>query len=215
MINEIKYSNQIILIGAGGHAHSLLQMQPREIVHFWGYVAPERANDLPLKYFGDDDEFRTTDFPGYALPQIHFAMIAGKSGDMSRRRHLIKQYMGSKAATLISQSAIVTANSHIGNGCAIMERVIINGVHIGDYSVVNTGAIIEHQCHIGFNTFIGPGAVLCGEVQVGDNCYIGAGVNIAPGVHIVSDTIIGIGSTVLHDITESGTYVGSPVHRVK
>lgn len=215
MTNETKYSNQIILIGAGGHAHSLLQMQPREIVHFWGYVAPERANDLPLEYFGDDDEFSETEFPDWDFPKIHFAMIAGKSGDMSRRRHLIEQYMESKAATLISQSAIVTANSHIGDGCAIMQRAIINGANIGDYSVVNTGAIIEHQCLIGFNTFIGPGAVLCGEVQVGDDCYIGAGVNIAPGVHIVSGTIIGIGSTVLHDITEPGTYVGSPVHRVK
>lgn len=206
----------IYLIGGGGHAHSLLEMDPVQNVIFKCVVAPKQPNDLPLEYFGDDNDFFMEDW--LIPPTIHFAMVANHTGDMSHRRRLITRYMMpyiQKVATLISSTAVVTKNSIIGNGCAIMQRAIVNKACIGDYTIVNTGAIIEHQCAIGSNTFIGPGSVLCGEVHVGDNCYIGAGVNIAPGVNIVSDTIIGIGSTILQDITEPGTYVGSPAHHIK
>ena len=55
---------------------------------------------------------------------------------------------------------------------------------IGDFVILNTGSIIEHECVLGKATSISPGAVLCGNVEVGERVLIGANSVIKEGVKI-------------------------------
>jgi UDP-3-O-[3-hydroxymyristoyl] glucosamine N-acyltransferase len=80
--------------------------------------------------------------------------------------------------------------------------------------VVNTGAIVEHDCRIGSWTHLAPGSVLGGEVKVGERSLVGIGAQVLPGVEICDDAIIGGGATVVRPIADPGTYAGTPARRL-
>jgi len=46
---------------------------------------------------------------------------------------------------------------------------------IGQGTVINTGAIVEHECEVGDFPHIAPGAVLAGYVNVGEGSLVGIG----------------------------------------
>lgn len=202
---------KILLIGGGGHARSVIEAMGAS--RFAGYAALKPA-EIPLQvpYLGDD-----ADMLSGAAPEdidIHIAMGFGTGGSLALRRKIIQAYAEFYAPALIAPTALVTPASTIGPGTAVMARAIVNRSAIGSHCVINTGAIIEHDCHLGENVFIGPGAILCGEVTVGHDVFIGAGAIIKQGVHIPDATVIGMGAVIVSSPTEAGTYVGSPAHLI-
>jgi UDP-3-O-[3-hydroxymyristoyl] glucosamine N-acyltransferase len=66
--------------------------------------------------------------------------------------------------------------------------------------MVNTNAVISHDCKIGAYTHIAPGALLAGHVKVGERTLIGMGVTTAIGVTIGDGVRIGNGASVLADV---------------
>ena len=49
---------------------------------------------------------------------------------------------------------------------------------IGFGVIINTGAIVSHDCVLGEYANLSPGAILAGEVQVGSRALVGMGVTI-------------------------------------
>lgn len=47
--------------------------------------------------------------------------------------------------------------------------------------MINTGAIIEHDCRVSNFSHVAVGSVLCGEVIVGENTLIGANATVIHG----------------------------------
>jgi len=45
--------------------------------------------------------------------------------------------------------------------------------------------------------------------------WVWAGATVIEGIKIAAGCIVGAGATVVHDLTESGTYVGSPARRIR
>ena len=200
---------EIILIGGGGHALSLLESLPEDLIGK-GYTALSPSEKMPLPWLGDDGK----DEALLHLPAFyHIAFIYGGAPRLEKRRALIERFekAGVNFATIISSTAIVTPNSKVGNGVAILAGAIVNRAILEDHVVVNTGAIVEHDCRIGKNTFIGPGAVLGGGISVGENCFIGLGARIRNGISIGKDITVGMGSIVTSDLTMPGLYYGSPL----
>jgi len=54
-----------------------------------------------------------------------------------------------------------------------------------------------------------------GGVKLGENIFIGGGTYVNPNISICSNVIVGSGSLVIYDIHEPGTYIGSPVKKIK
>jgi len=112
------------------------------------------------------------------------------------------EFHGIPYHTFIHPAAYVDPSAHvlINNG-----SVIHPGVHIGARAnihcgaLVNTHAIVEHDCTVGENAFIGPGTILCGSVTVGKDVFIGAGSKVAPAFSIGERAFIQMGSNVCHD----------------
>ena len=50
--------------------------------------------------------------------------------------------------------------------------------------IVNTGAIVEHDCYVGDHVHIASGAVLAGGVVVGEGAHVGASASVRQGVRI-------------------------------
>lgn len=200
-----------ILVGGGGHALSLLESLPESLSAI-GYTALSPSPHIKLDWLGNDAK----DNAILSLPQpFHIAFIYAGTPVMDKRREIITRYenAGARFLSIIAPSALVTRNSVVGEGSALLAGAIVNRAILGRHVVINTGAIVEHDCKVGDNTFIGPGAVIGGGVKIGSDCFIGLGARIRNGVTIGANITVGMGATVTRDLTEPGIYYGSPLRR--
>lgn len=198
----------IVLIGGGGHALSLLEAAPNE--NFAGYLSLKPSEEMDLKWLGTDEDFQPFNNGNYLF---HLAFIYSGFPAMSNRRRLLERYRqhGARFATIIAPTAIITPHSSVGEGSCVLSGAIVNRAVLGDNVVVNSGAIVEHDCTIGENTFIGPGAVIGGGVTIGKDCFIGLGARIKNGITISDQVTVGMGAIVTRSLTEPGVYHGSPL----
>lgn len=207
--NPLSTSTPFVLAGGGGHALSLLE-NLSDSASIAGYTALSESKNMPVEWLGDDSVAKSLAEKG--IP-FHIAFVYAGLPVMKKRKDMIDTYSaaGAKFVSIISPTAIITRHSTVGEGCAVLHRAVINRATLGNHVIVNTGAIVEHDCLIGSNTFIGPGAVIGGGVKIGDNCFIGLGARVMNGVTIASGVSVGIGVTVNRDLTEPGIYHGTPM----
>lgn len=201
----------IVLIGGGGHARSIVEMLEGS-VEIKGY-ADSAEGTADLMYLGTDQDVLRKYSPDDV--DIHLGVGFDPDCGLSLRRKLSERFASYRQATLAAPSAWVSGNSCLAEGVTVMARAAVNRSRIGRSTVINTGAIIEHDCTVGENSFIGPGAIVCGGVTVGNDVFVGAGVIIRQGINICNGARIGMGSVVVKDITEPGLYVGNPARKLQ
>lgn len=200
-----------IMVGGGGHALSILEMCNES--HFIGYADTRNVESMSIPYLGTDEQVLSM------YPSSHYNIVLGcvyneQSVGLKLREFLLLKYKEYDSPVITSSSAIVTKNSIIDRGTVIFEQAVINRSHIGEYCIINTGTIIEHNCDLGNNVFAGSGAVICGDCTIGNNVFIGSGSIIRDGVRIVDNVIIGAGSIVIKSILDAGIYYGNPVRKM-
>jgi acetyltransferase-like isoleucine patch superfamily enzyme len=92
-----------------------------------------------------------------------------------------------------------------------MARVVINaGAQIGKNCIVNTAAIVEHECRVGDHVHLSPGVLLGGGVTVHSFAHVGIGAIALPGTEIGEGAIIGAGAVVVDSVPSGATVVGIP-----
>lgn len=200
-----KKDSDIILVGGGGHTLSLIECAD---LPFIGYLAPKSSSLISLPWLGDDSMAEK-----FTDNLFHIAFIYSGLPLMDDRLDIIDRYekLGVRFATIIADSAIITPNSEIGEGAAVLTGAIINRAKIGKHTIINSGAIVEHDCNVGDNTFIGPGAIVGGFTNIGSNCFIGLGAKIKNGITIADNVTVAMGEIVNHDLLTPGIYHGNPL----
>jgi sugar O-acyltransferase (sialic acid O-acetyltransferase NeuD family) len=83
----------------------------------------------------------------------------------------------------------VFANAYVGSSTILHEKCMIN-----------TGAIVSHDCEIGRYTHIAPGCLLAGHVHVGERALVGMGVTTIIGLKIGDGARVGNGAVLLADV---------------
>lgn len=200
--------SEIAVIGCGGHARSIVP-----ILIELGYTIEGIYDDsydpaVSENIAGVQLKGRVEDC---SLKQNALLAI----GDPRKREQYYSQ--GFKlSANILHQAAIVSKEASLGQANHVLPQVFINAfVKIGDNNLINSGAIVEHECQIGNHNHISVGARICGRVTVGNSNMIGAGAIIIDNVQIASNIIVGAGAVVVSDLLESGTYVGNPAKKIK
>lgn len=192
----------VIVLGGGGHAKVLIDMLRRLDCLVLGIIDPNRtvgslAHGLNV-LGGDDAVF------GYSPEEVELVNGMGSlPNDKGLRASLFKAFStkGYRFKTLIDPTAIVASDVELSAGVQVMAGVIIQaGTGIAFNSIVNSGAIVDHDCHIGSHVHIAPGAVLSGAVEVGEAVHIGTGATIIQGIRIGAGSIIGAGSVITQSI---------------
>lgn len=142
--------------------------------------------------------------------------IGNPYGHVRRKLHDQLMRAGLIPCDLIDPSAIISPGVRLGPGHQVMPGAIIHvDAHLGRQCIVNTRALVEHDCVLEDGVEIGPGATLCGRVHVGGDTWIGAGATVLPRVRIGANTIVGAGAVVKHDIPEGVVVTGIPARILK
>lgn len=192
--------NKVVLIGAGGHARSILAIDPVDGLSITKYCSPDRNLSLEslysLEYIGTDEDL-------LRLPDTELILgvsYTGQKVNLNLRKMLLHKFNHYVFRSLVARSALVKTQ-YIGAGTVVFEHAFINsGTIIGTNCVINSGAIIEHDCVIGNNVQISPGAILLGGVHVADNSFIGAGAIIRDSISIEIETVIPMGARITQNI---------------
>lgn len=199
---------EVILIGYSGHGVVVAESAILSGINLKGYSEIKKAarNAFNLEYVGFemDPEFKGWNTDKQYVLGIGDNYIRQKTGNfiISKKKEVIN---------VIHPSASISQHVVMGIGNFIARNVSINPlVIVGDFCIINTGAIVEHECTIGNGVHIAPGAVLTGNVSIGDNTFIGANAVIKQGVKIGENVIIGAGAVIIKDVTDNKKVVGNP-----
>ena len=200
--------NEIIIIGAGGHAKVIADIVVKTGNILIGFLDDNESTPkkvLGFNYLGEIENCRE---------YINIAEFVIGIGN-NRIRQMISEKFDLEYTTLIHPSAQIGLNVKLGIGTVVMANAVLNSnTYIGEHCIVNTGAIIEHDNVIEDFVHISPNAVLGGTVKVGMKTHIGIGATVKNNISICGDCTIGAGGVVVKNITESGTYIGIPTKRM-
>lgn len=200
--------DKIAIIGYSGHAYVVLDAAIKNGVNIRYYCEKNRTNNNPysLDYLGFESDKA---FKGW---NNDYAFVLG-IGD-NKLRHRIGLKVLEKKRELLSvihPSASLSDQISLGKGIFIARQVSVNALaEIGDFCILNTGCVVEHECVVKNGVHIAPGAVLAGNVEIGENTFVGANAVIKQGVKIGANSIIGAGTVVLKDIGDNKKVVGNP-----
>lgn len=200
-------SKNILVIGAGGHAKSVIDAliscgEYEKIAVLEDFGAEEV---LGFKVIG-----KVSDASSY-LDEYENAVVAvGNNQFRLKTINELKQ-IGFKLPVIKHKTAYLSCFSIVGEGSVLLANSVINaGAEIGRGVIINSSVTVEHDCEISDGVHLSPNSVLCGAVSVSTGTWIGAGATVIDHINIGQKSIIGAGSVVIRDINNSVTAYGNP-----
>jgi UDP-perosamine 4-acetyltransferase len=205
----------LLIVGLGGQAHVAASIA--------------RALDIPLAGFLDATGTPTGAAEILGLPvlgglsylsALHAPSIAVAIGD-NRLRHrtagaILAANPAARLVSLVHPRSIREDLVELGSHVTICTNSLLcTEVRVGDGAIINSGAIVEHECLLGRYCHISPGARLAGRVTIGDFTHVGLGATVIDKLHIGSNVTIGAGAVVLSDLPDHATAVGIPARVIK
>ena len=200
----------LILIGAGGHARSCIdvieQQGQYQIAGLIGMPDEVLTKHLGYVIIGTDSN----------LPELaknyRYALIT--IGQIQTAEHRIRLYQqaiqfGFQLPIIIAPTAHVSRHAILGAGTIVMHGAIVNaGAKVGNNCIINTLALLEHDTIVEDHCHIATSATLNGDVAVGAGSFVGSGSVIKEGVAIGKDCRVGIGLTVRHNQSDHARFTG-------
>ncbi len=207
---------EILILGAGGHGRVvldiLLQAGEHKPVAFLDNnfaLHGRRVDGLPV--LGDMSQLGELRQRG-----IEHAVIAiGDNGVRKAMADTLEQN-NFELINAIHPSAQLATSVSVGKGVVIAAGALVCAhCQIGDYAILNTGCIVDHESMIGTSAHICPGVRLAGHVTVESAAFIGIGATVVQGLRIGFESIVGAGAVVTESVDPMTTVVGVPARVVK
>ncbi|AXA54963.1 acetyltransferase [Pseudomonas thivervalensis] len=193
----------LVLVGAGGHAKVLLSLAKSAGFEVIGVCAPEfESREIKewrgIKVLGGDSSIEQLD------PQ-RIGLINGIGHVMhnSVRKTIFERYRtkGFSFPALIHPFSSVDPSVSLGQGVQVMAGAVIQADSvIGENTIINSRASIDHDCIVNANVHIAPGAVVCGSSTIGCDAFIGAGATIVQSLVVGENAVVGAGSVLVRSL---------------
>jgi sugar O-acyltransferase (sialic acid O-acetyltransferase NeuD family) len=199
----------LLVVGAGGHGKVVADIA-RESGR-WDRIAFLDDKYPFLAKVGDWDVIGVISDTGRFLKEFPEAVVA--IGANRLRLDVMTRMMkeGFQFPVLVHPDASVSRSTSIGAGSVICaQAAVIIGSSIGICSIVNTGASVGHDCQVGSGVHIAPGVRLAGGVSIGECSWVGIGAVVKEGLSIGNGVVVGAGTTLIKDVPDDVTVVGSP-----
>lgn len=177
---------KIVLIGGGGHCHSVIDVIEQENKYEIIGIVDTKENIgkkvLDYKIIACDDDLETI-FLSCKNAFITVGQIESNKIRVKIYNNLKK--IGFNLPTIISPLAYVSKYSFIDEGTIIMHQALINAnAKIGKNCIINTKALIEHDCIVEDNCHISTASVINGGVRVKENSFFGSNATSKQSIEI-------------------------------
>jgi len=195
------------IIGAGGFG--------REI--YWSLSMIERIGTV---FFVDEEYYDGTDpliLPLSKFDPKEYDVVIAIADSVARERIVKLLPKNTRYFTYIHPTAQLHGpDIVIGEGSIICAgSIITTNVKIGKHAHINLITTIGHDCVIGDYFTTAPGVQISGNETIGDRVYFGTRSCVKQKINICNDVIIGMNAGVVKNITEPGTYIGTPAIKIK
>jgi sugar O-acyltransferase (sialic acid O-acetyltransferase NeuD family) len=200
----------IILIGAGGHAHACIDVIEQhgqyQIVGLVGMQEEMGAKHLGYSVIATDAEL-----PQVAKDYQYAFITVGQVSSPEIRIRLYQQsiQLGFTLPTIMAPTAHVSSHAGIGAGTIVMHGAIVNaGARVGKNCIINTRALVEHDTIVEDHCHISTGAILNGSVHISAGSFVGSSSVIKDGVTLGENSVVGLGLCVRHNQADNTKFVG-------
>ncbi len=124
--------------------------------------------------------------------------------------------LGGRMINVIHPDSIVSKSVTFSNGIFVGPRVVlVHNVKVGRGSLINSGAIVDHDSVLEDFVFLCPGTNVAGNVYFEEGSFLGIGASVIPGKRIGSWAVVGAGSVVINDVLSKEVVVGVPAKNIR
>ena len=188
----------IILIGAGGHCRSLIDVIESVRRYDVGPIVG-RPGEVGQERFGYRVSHTDEDLSDLLRPGTLALVAVGQIESPEIRRKLYDRISesGSEPPVIISASSLVSDHARLGPGTVAMHHAIVNAnATVGRNVILNTRCLIEHDAAVGDHCHISTGAIVNGTATIGAGTFVGSGAIICHGITIPPGSVVGAGQFV-------------------
>jgi sugar O-acyltransferase (sialic acid O-acetyltransferase NeuD family) len=204
-----------LIIGAGGHGKVVLDILRAGNTH------------RPVGFLDADPALNGTTINGLPvlgqvnqLPKLRQkargAVVAiGDNRTRMQYADFLRQ-QGFELLSAIHPSACVSKTARLGAGIVITAGAVVGtDTTLADCVIVNTSAVVDHECVIEQAAHVCPAAAIAGRVHIGAMAFIGLGCRIIQCLTIGRNAVVGAGTVVIRDVPDETTVVGVPARIIK
>jgi sugar O-acyltransferase (sialic acid O-acetyltransferase NeuD family) len=196
----------ILIYGGGGHAKSVLEMVLQTEVYDIAGILDDDPNLTGKAVLGIPVLGTRALLPALVAQGVKLAANGiGGILDINIRVKVFEllDKAGFSFPAIIHSRASIEPSAKISEGVQVFANAYVGSEACLDpRCMVNTNAVVSHDCFIGSYSHIAPGALLAGHVHVGKRTLVGMGVTTAIGVRIGDGVRIGNGAILLADVPD-------------
>ena len=198
----------LVIIGAGGHASVLVDIllsQGRQILAF---VSPDSVVNRSV-FSGIPHIHSDHDLDRFEADKVLLVNGLGMLPGSILRQEIYQHYLslGFEFETIIASSAEISEFAFLGKGVQVLSKAVIQtGASVGEQTIINSGAIIEHDCRLGALNHVATQATLCGQVKTEDSVFVGAGATVIQNMCLGSKSVVGAGAVLVNDLDASAIH---------
>jgi len=200
----------ILLLGAGGHARSCIDVIEQEggftVIGLVGLREEVGARVVGYPVLCTDEDLTT------ALRDCSHALVTVgqiKTPEPRMRLFAILEQSGCSLPVVVSPCAYVSPHASVGAGSIVMHGAVVNaGAVVGRNCIVNSQSLVEHDAVIADHCHVATSAALNSGVRIGEGTFIGSGSTVRQGITIGARSLIGMGQRVVADCG-AGTQIPS------
>lgn len=199
----------IIIFGGGGHGKTVIDlvraMGTYRIVGVIDDSLPAGSEVLGIPVLGG-----SKDLVEWQNRGVRLAINAvGGIGNVDVRLRIfdLLAKTGFVCPSIVHPSAVVEQSAFLEAGVQVFAHAYVgSAARVGFGTVINTGAIVHHDCVIGQVVNLSPGATLAGNVRVEDYAQIGMRATVNLQITVGTRALLGNGCTVKANVP-AGTRV--------
>ena len=199
---------KILIIGAGGHAKSLIDViESTKRFKIIGLIDSKKNK----KSIFDKYKILGSDLQINKIKKYSKLAVVG-IGQIKEAKKRINAYellkkFKFKTPTICSPKSYVSKYSILEEGTVIFHGAIINaGAHIGKNTIINTRAVIEHDVKIGNHCHVSTNATLNGGVILGNNSFVGSNAVIKENIKVGINCIIAANTFLKKNLSDNEIY---------
>jgi sugar O-acyltransferase (sialic acid O-acetyltransferase NeuD family) len=206
----------VVILGAGGHGRVVLD------------ICQQGKTLKPVGFLDNNKRLHGRRIDGLTVlggmeqlgelraRKISAAIVAIGDNGIRRAMADILGQNGFELVNAVHPSAQLASSVSLGRGVVIAAGALVCAhCQIGDFSILNTGCIVDHESMIGTCVHVCPGVRLAGHVTVEAGAFLGIGATVIQNVRVGFESVVGAGSVVVQDVEAMTTVVGVPAHVTK